>query len=76
YIFAAIINKFIRHAYNFADDAAGYICPDSTYSVVGYKFDPNTGKLADDSWCLTVSMGKATASTLVSEYIDLVGSVR
>lgn len=62
--------------FDLMNDAAGYICPDSTYSVVGYKFDPNTGKLADDSWCLTVSMGKATASTLVSEYIDLVGSVR
>ncbi len=62
--------------FDLMNDAAGYICPDSTYSVVGYKYDPKTGELKDDSWCLTVSMGKNTASKLVSEYISLVESVR
>lgn len=62
--------------FDLMNDAAGYICPDSTYSVVGYKYDPATGELVDDSWCLTVSMGKNTASKMVSEYIALVDSVR
>lgn len=62
--------------FDLMNDAAGYICPDSTYSVVGYKYDPATGELKDDSWCLTVSMGKNTASTMVKAYVDLVDSVR
>ena len=62
--------------FDLMNDAAGYICPDNTYSVVGYKYDPKTGELKDDSWCLTVSMGKNTASKLVGEYIDLVAGVR
>lgn len=62
--------------FDLMNDAAGYICPDNTYSVVGYKYDPTTGELVQDSWCLTVSMGKNTASTLVGGYKELVDSVR
>ncbi len=62
--------------FDLMNDAAGYICPDNTYSVVGYKYDPATGELVQDSWCLTVSMGKNTASTLVGGYKELVDSVR
>ncbi len=62
--------------FDLMNDAAGYICPDHTYAVVGYKYNPSTDTLVDDSWCLTVSIGKNTASTLVQGYIDLVESVR
>lgn len=62
--------------FDLMNDAAGYICPDHTYSVVGYKYDPKSDSLKQDSWCLTVSIGKNTASTLVKNYIELVGSVR
>lgn len=62
--------------FDLMNDAAGYICPDHTYAVVGYKYNPESDTLDSDSWCLTVSIGKHTASTLVQGYIDLVESVR
>lgn len=62
--------------FDLMNDAAGYICPDHTYAVVGYKYNPESDTLDSDSWCLTVSIGKNTASSLVQGYIDLVESVR
>ncbi len=62
--------------FDLMNDAAGYISPDHTYSVVAYKYNPETDTLDNDSWCLTVSIGKHTASTLVQGYIDLVESVK
>lgn len=60
--------------FDLMNDAAGYICPDETYSVVGYPYNPATGKLEEDSWCLVVSIGESTASTLMEAYRDLVTS--
>ena len=62
--------------FDLMNDAAGYICPDNTYSVVGYRYNENSDELESDSWCLTVSIGKNTASKLVQGYIDLVKEVR
>ncbi len=58
------------------NDAAGYISPDNKYVIRGYQYNPETDSLEDDSWCFLVSLGKNTASTMVSQYIALVGSAR
>lgn len=58
------------------NDAAGYICPDEMYYVVGKKYQPGSTEFYDDSWCLTVSIGEYTASTLMKAYADLVNSVK
>ena len=57
------------------NDAAGYIEPDPYYTVVGVQYDPEAGTLESDTWCLLVSMGQQTASTIIGEFIDLVESV-
>lgn len=60
--------------FDLMNDAAGYICPDETYSTVGYKYNPATGELEEDSWCLVISIGESTASTLMAAYRELVTS--
>lgn len=62
--------------FDLMNDAAGYICPDETYSVVGFPYNPETGSLENDSWCLTVSIGENTASTLMYAYKELVESTK
>ncbi len=58
------------------NDAAGYIEPDPYYTVAGYQYDAESGSLESDTWCLLVSMGQHTASSIIGEFIDLVESVR
>ncbi len=53
------------------NDAAGYICPDETYCSIGFKYNPATGEVESDSWCLAVSIGRPTASTLMNAYVEL-----
>lgn len=57
------------------NDAAGYIEPDPYYTVAGVQYDPEADTLESDTWCLLVSMGEQTASTIIGEFIDLVESV-
>ncbi|NLA73039.1 MAG: hypothetical protein GX848_04340, partial [Clostridiales bacterium] len=56
--------------------AAGYVTPDNHYVIAGYRYDENNDSLESDTWCLLVSLGKGTASTLISRFISLVDSVR
>ena len=58
--------------FDLMNDAIGYVCPDETYCVVGYKLNPSSGELEEDSWCMVVSIGKTTASSLMSTYAALV----
>lgn len=58
--------------FDLMNDAAGYICPDETYSVVGFKYNPLTGQLEGDTWCLAVSIGENAASNLMTAYKALV----
>ncbi len=58
------------------NDAAGYIEPDPYYTVAGVQYDKEAGSLESDTWCLLVSMGQHTASSIIGEFIDLVESVR
>ena len=62
--------------FDLMNDAAGYICPDETYSVVGFKYNPDTDTLEGDTWCLAVSIGENAASSLMGAYTELVASVR
>lgn len=57
--------------FDLMNDAAGYICPDETYAILGYKYNPSSNSLETDSWCLAVSIGKHTASTLMKAYSEL-----
>ncbi len=62
--------------FDLMNDAAGYVCPDETYGVFGYKYNEDTNSVTEDSWCLAVSIGKNTASALMNEYAALVESCR
>lgn len=54
------------------NDAAGYVCPDETYAAIGYKYNPASGELESDTWCLAVSIGEHAASSLMKAYAELV----
>ncbi len=62
--------------FDLMNDAAGYVCPDETYAVLSYRYDPINHDLYDDTWCLTVSIGKNTASTLMNGYADIMNSIK
>ncbi len=58
------------------NDAAGYISPDNIYTINGVQYDEKNNTLESDSWCMLVSMGKNTASSIIGSFIKLVESVR
>lgn len=58
------------------NDAAGYVTPDNNYVMVGYRYDENSDSFESDTWCFMVSLGKNTASTLISNFTELVDGVR
>lgn len=58
------------------NDAAGYVEPDNYYVIAGYQYDPATGKAESDTWCMLVSLGKATASTVIGKFISLVNGTK
>ena len=74
--------------FDLMNDAAGYICPDETYSVIDTReiFEQSfLRELKEDfrikkifkqmkTWLLLVSMGRHTASTLIKAYAELVKS--
>ena len=61
--------------FDLMNDAIGYISPDNNYVIAGYQYDAEKDSLESDTWCLLVSMGAETASTLVEEYVKLVNTV-
>lgn len=58
------------------NDAAGYVCPDESYGLITYRVTEDGTSLYEDSWCLAVSIGSKTASTLMNAYSELVASCR
>lgn len=61
--------------FDLMNDAAGYVCPDETYAILGYKYNPSNNSLETDSWCLAVSIGSKAASTLMKAYADLMNQI-
>lgn len=62
--------------FDLMNDAAGYVTPDNHYVMAGIRYDEEKDSFESDTWCLLVSMGKNTASTLISRFISLVDGVR
>lgn len=56
------------------NDDIGYIEPDNYYTILGYQYDPAADKLEKESWCLLVSIGKNSASTLMGKFMNLIDS--
>lgn len=62
--------------FDLMNDAAGYVTPDNNYVMAGYRYDEDSDSLQSDTWCFLVSLGKNTASTLISHFVSLVDGVR
>lgn len=62
--------------FDLMNDAAGYITPDNHYVIAGFRYDEEKDSLESDTWCLLVSYGEPTASTLISHFVALVDSVK
>ncbi len=58
------------------NDAAGYVCPDESYGLITYRLSEDGKSLYEDTWCLAVSIGSKTASTLMNAYAQLVESCK
>lgn len=61
--------------FDLVNDAAGYMEPDNYYALVGFQYNPANNKLDSESWCLLVSLGKNTASTIIKEFMALVDGI-
>lgn len=61
--------------FDLMNDAAGYVCPDETYAILSYRYDPDNHELYNDTWCLAVSIGSHAASSIMNGYADLMKSV-
>lgn len=62
--------------FDLMNDAIGYVAADPNYVMVGYQYNEENDTYASDTWCLLVSLGKHTASTLFEKFAGLVDSVR
>lgn len=58
------------------NDAIGYVAADPNYVMVGTQYNEETDSFETDTWCLLVSLGKRTGSTLIGRFVDLVAGVR
>ena len=60
--------------FDLMNDAAGYVCPDETYSILDARHNPNddSREINIQTWCMVVSIGEHAASTLMKGYADLV----
>ena len=60
------------------NDAAGYVCPDETYSILDARHNPNddSREISIQTWCMVVSIGEHAASTLMGGYADLVAEAK
>lgn len=61
--------------FDLMNDAAGYVANDANYVMLGLQYNELTGELDSDSWCL-ISYGKHAASTFISNFYEVVDSVR
>ncbi|HZK38837.1 MAG TPA: neutral/alkaline non-lysosomal ceramidase N-terminal domain-containing protein, partial [Clostridia bacterium] len=62
--------------FDLVNDAIGYVAADPNYVMVGMQYNEENDSFVSDTWCLLISMGKRTGSTLIGQFIDLVDSVR
>lgn len=61
--------------FDLMNDAIAYIEPDDDFVMAGVQYSESKDDFDTDTWCL-ISWGKHTASKVISEFIDLVDSVR
>lgn len=61
--------------FDLMNDAIGYIEPDNNFVMAGVQYSEKNDEFDTDTWCL-ISWGKNTASKVISEFIDLVDSVK
>lgn len=61
--------------FDLMNDAIGYIEPDDDFVMAGVQYSEKKEKFDTDTWCL-ISWGQNTASKVISEFMDLVDSVR
>ncbi len=61
--------------FDLMNDAIGYIEPDNNFVMAGVQYSEKNDEFDTDTWCL-ISWGKNTASKVISEFIDLVESVK
>lgn len=64
--------------FDLMNDAAGYVCPDETYSVLDCRHNPDSDsrEINMQTWCMVVSIGEHAASTLMDGYAQLVKEVK
>ena len=62
--------------FDLMNDAIGYVAADPNFVYVGYQYNENNDKYESDTWCLLVSFGKHTGSTLIGRFNKLVDSVK
>ncbi len=64
--------------FDLMNDAAGYVCPDETYSILDCRHNPESTsrEISMQTWCMVVSIGEHAASTLMKGYSELVGECR
>lgn len=61
--------------FDLMNDAIGYIEPDNSFVMAGVQYSEPKDTFDTDTWCL-ISFGEHTASKVISEFMDLVDSVR
>ena len=61
--------------FDLMNDAIGYIEPDDDFVMAGVQYSEKKESFDTDTWCL-ISWGKNTASKVISEFMDLVESVK
>ena len=61
--------------FDLMNDAIGYIEPDDDFVMAGVQYSEKKESFDTDTWCL-ISWGKNTASKVISEFMDLVDSVK
>ncbi len=61
--------------FDLMNDAIGYIEPDNSFVMAGVQYSEKNEEFDTDTWCL-ISWGKNTASKVISEFMDLVDSVK
>lgn len=61
--------------FDLMNDAIAYIEPDDDFVMAGIQYSESKDDFDTDTWCL-ISWGKNTATTVISEFMSLVDSVR
>ncbi len=58
------------------NDALGYVAADPNYVVIGMQYNEGADKFDSDTWCLLVSLGRNTGSTLFEKFEEIVKSTK